>query len=236
MRRPVRKTVNVLLAGTLAAGLGIGGAAAASLAPAGAPGGQGLVQVAQAKTASSKAKKAKHAYKKFLAGEKYKWGILVDDWYNSDTLNPKNYKFALGDIDGDHVPELFVENDAVPYSQGYSRVFQYRKGKVRLLQRFSIPPERIYTRAHVLYYRDQHTGSYWGRYFTMSKGKLKYRAGWSGTDMPRGKFHYDGYTVNGKNASKASYKKQLAKLLRKGKSYIKFSYHKNTSANRAKYL
>lgn len=228
-----RKTVSVVLAGALGCTLGVGGVAAVSYAPDAGSEPLSIVKVAQAKSSGSKSAKAKKAYRSFLSGTGFTWG------YSSrmdEAANPSTYRFALADINGDRVPELFVENMSTYYAAGYARVYSYQKGKVKLALTFSAPPERIYTRGHVLYYRDQHTGSYWGRYFKLSKGELKYKAGWSGTDMPSGKFHYSGYTVNGKSVSRAKYNKYVKKLLKNSKKSVTFDYHQNTSGNRARYL
>lgn len=223
-REIANRAEQIAFAGMLGCGLAVGGVAVASVAPTAPQDQAGIVQIAQAQ---SQGARAKAAYRSFLAGSSYMWGR---------SYSSSNYRFATADINGDKVPELFVENIGTYYAAGYSRVFQYRNGRVQLLQGFSLPPSKLYKKAHVLYYEDQHTSSYWGRYFTMSSGKLKFRAGWSASDFPSGKYHFTGYTVNGKKASKAAYRKQVSRLLKKGEKATGFEYHVNTSASRARYL
>lgn len=223
-------SASVLLGMTLATG----GAAAVMLTTALAPTQTGLVQTAEAQTSqTAQAKKAKKAYQKFLANGSYQWTQFQG---NAGHQKASTYSFALGDINGDKVPELFVTNNNTYYAAGYSRVYTYYKGKVKLAGKLSVPPKKIYTKGHVLYFKDQHTGGYWGTYFKLKNGKLQAKAGWTATDYPNGKYHYTGFTVNGKKVSHAAYKKYVAKLTKNSKKTTGFTYHKNTAANRAAYL
>lgn len=230
MRAVAGKAARVALAGALSCGLAASGLAVASFAPASTGtdgGGAGFVQTAQAQ---SKASKAKAAYEKFLF------------------TSPSSYSFALADVNGDKVPELFVENDQASYAEGYSRVYTYRKGSVKLLMKFSVPPTKLYKKKHVLYYWDMRTGSYWGRYFKLSKGKLVLKAEWRARDVRTSNggavIKYSSFKVGGKSVSHKKYKRSVKKLTgAKAVSVTQsmgmkssFTYHENTSANRAAYL
>lgn len=230
MQAVAGKAARVALAGALSCGLAASGLAVASLAPAstGADGGGlGFVQAAQAR---SKASKARAAYKKFLS------------------TSPSSYSFALADVNGDKTPELFVENDGASYAEGYSRVYIYRKGSVKLLQAFSVPPKKLYAKKHVLYYWDMHTGYYWGRYFKLSKGKLVLKAEWRARDVRTSNgganIKYSSFKVGGKPVSHKKYKRYVknltgakaASVTRSMNMKSSFAYHENTFANRAAYL
>lgn len=78
----------------------------------------------QASTAGS----AKKAYKKFLSQSKIKWS---DMYFARDA-----FRFALVDINGDKVPELYVENWSAYGYQGQCALYAYVKGKVKEVYHF----------------------------------------------------------------------------------------------------
>lgn len=236
------------LAFLLGFALALGGLAVLACAPASDSGEPGFVKVAEAKATKAqkaKAAKAKKAYKKLLAGSKYKWG---------GASNASSYSFKLADINGDNVPELFVENGGTAYAYGYSRVYTYYKGKVKLAGKFSVAPSKLYKKSHVLYYWDMHTGSYWGKYLKLSKGKLVVKASWQGTDnssyaskakhVDSGFIYYTKCKVGSKSVSYSKYKQSVKKLLKVSKmpsesftqNSILNGYVTNTASHRAKKL
>jgi hypothetical protein len=239
----------IKISATLALGcaLATAGVAALSLAPASDTDQPGFVQTAQAQT---KAKKAKRAYKRLLSGSSYQWGSYLEE-----VAKASNYDFALGDINGDKVPELFIQNHAVSYSEGYSRVYTYYKGKTKLLTKLSVPPAKIYKKRHVLYYWDMHTGSMWGTFYKLKHGKLVKKASWQGIDEiehelehahhtlhKHGSCYYTKCKIGSKSVGFKKYRSYVRKLLEVKKlpsETLKskgWNYHKNTRANRAAYL
>lgn len=224
-------------AGTIAltAALAVGGVGTAFAVTALAPVGSGLVQTAQAKSATAaKAAKAKKAYKKMLAGKSNRQYSYFFKPY-------RECSFVLKDLNGDKVPELFVKGRG-----GVVWLFAFRKNKAELIFNFgnTFYPKKLYTKGHVLLvYRTyngyiNHKYRKWLEsfdYMKLSKGNLTLKAH---CEKPYGNSTARAdYSYNGKTVSKAKFTKLLnGKLLKNSKKASGFTYHKNTKKNRAKYL
>ncbi len=89
-------------------------------------------------TLGKKAKKAIHAYQKYLGQKWIPWSgsTYKNQYQQNGPYRQDKFKFALADINGDGVPELFLANGGSPARfEGYEAVFRYSKGEVHELVR-----------------------------------------------------------------------------------------------------
>lgn len=187
-------------------------------------------------------KKAMAAYKKLLSKSKLRW--MSDYVYSTSQI-----KFTCLDINRDGVKELLLYNQNASHYEGWERVYVYSQGKVRSLGNFTslsfYPKKKYFTNSY------SGRGTWETKYYALTKSgkKLVKKASYMVSDT-RGACHgkvtkkknmygyydyYHSFTVNGK---KSTYKKcfTVIKKLEKGAKEASIRYHKNTAANRKKYL
>lgn len=172
--------------------------------------------------AASKKTKALKAYKKLLASDSIEFS-------SRGSVNPSDYSFALVYIDNNSVPELVIWGNQ-PHS--LYAVYTYKNGKAKFLQN---------TGDGFGYYKKK--GIFAGglfssyaceNYFKLSAGKSIKR--FSITEY-NGFASYQRYQSNKEvSITKAKFKRQLKKLVGSTKETTNITWHKNTVANRKKYL
>lgn len=146
---------------------------------------------------------------------------------------PTEYGFMLAYIDGDDVPELVVDGCLYSYKSGSVQHIEYSSmsvlygfyGKTGILCTI-YSHSSMYGSVDCTYYVKYSNGKYSEKltkiYFNPSMLS-------SGTK----KVTYE--NAKGNNISKTKFQRQLKKLVGT-KKMTKFKYHKNTAANRKKYL
>lgn len=194
-----------------------------------------------AEAASNKVK-AKKAYSKFLAN--YKRNPEFREIAKNE-FTKKDFSFALCDVSGDGIPELFLREICVePYEYW---IYTYHNGKVKKLKRMDYfmngVPYIIYPKTHIVCASEGDSYSADNIFYKISKGKIKVIARTKTNyeevpgEMPivRGKTYY----IKGKKVSKSRYKKYVAKL-KKGKKISeenkKLKFRVNNAKNRKKFL
>lgn len=189
--------------------------------------------------AVSKGKKAKAAYAEVLSDKSVAEGIISASWgLGADT------KFALIDINQDGIPELLFTPD-----DGYHLdIVSFVNGKAKCVGSGFSGDEKYYPGKHIYYSRTTHEGNDSYTYCNFTGRKMKVIAEKYGNifyNVVTGKmkpasqqgksFAPYVYRVNGKKVSAKKYKTYVNKLLSGVKS-VKPKWHKNTAANRKKYL
>lgn len=162
-----------------------------------------------------KDKKAKKAYAKKL-------GNLHDD-----TEYGTEWEFALIDLNKDGVSEIVITHD-----EGYHlEIWAYVKGKVKSVGGGFSGDQKYYPNKK-LYYSTTFHASVNIEYYRFNGKKMEELAHIEGNTMGE-----DTYTYHiGKNkVSKRKWKK-YEKKLKKGAKEEKLKFHKNTAANRKKYM
>lgn len=191
-----------------------------------------LFAMPQDVSAASQRTKAVKAYASFLSKTKYvKWRDR-----SFSTGLAKNCYFALACIDNNNVPELILYTPDSYHVAGFGVMYTYRNGKVVRVSELGFDFHSTlgyYKKKNV--YTDNYTwtgsGSYSyerisGRCIGTRHIKYNYRSQ---------KWVTDGYYWNNKRVSKASFNKALKKVVGNTK-FTKYKFHKNTAANRKKYL
>lgn len=199
---------------------------------------QGTVNV---EAASKKTKKnALKAYRKLLQRD-IRWD---NDYY----ARSSEIDFKLIDINKDGVKELVLQYMSAPHMYGWNRIYTYAGGKVKSLGQFT----SVEICTNKKYFTDAYgnLGTSRNYYYRLGKnGKksriLEYKSadykpyGVSGSVTKK---YIDGYPyyfydckVNGK---RTSYNQCMKKRnsLRKGAKFSSSKFHKNTAANRKKYI
>lgn len=188
--------------------------------------------------AASAKSKAMKAYKKFLAGSAVRWS---DSSTKKDTVLSK-CTFALVYVDNNSVPELILGcgRNANSHAQGYYKMYTYKNGKVtpvmNLMDGFA-----YYKKKGVCCAFHSGTGGYETYYYKYSSGKSNGklisvdRTPVSLTD-PGWRYYNMKNNMLGSEISKASFNRQLKKLVGSSKKITKIKYYNNTAANRKKLL
>lgn len=160
-------------------------------------------------------KEAKQAYAKELRN------LPEDTEYNN------KWEFALIDLNKDGVSEMVITHD-----EGYHlTIYAYVNGKAESVGS-GFSGEQKYYPNKKLYYSTTFHGSVYIEYYRFNGKKMVKLASIEG-DI-KGEDTYT-YYIGKKKVSKTKWKK-YEKKLKKGAKAKKLIYHKNTSANRMKYL
>lgn len=174
------------------------------------------------------------AYKKFLSQEEISW---LND---SDLSKPSNeYSFCLAYLDNNDIPELIMtQNDGYHWSD-HVALYAYVNGKVKLVTSEMLA-EKNYKKKGIYLDCCQGNGGYWyTNYYLFSNGKATRWLYYEHTMDWNSQREYNNY-YKYKSKKKIKIKKsEFKKILKKkvGSAKAKaFSMHKNTKANRAKYL
>lgn len=172
--------------------------------------------------AASKKTKALKAYSKLLASDSIKFS-------DRGSANPTDYSFSLVYIDNNNVPELVIWGNQ-PHS--LYAVYTYRNGKAQYVEN---------TGDGFGYYKKK--GIFSGgifrsyvctNYFKLSSGKSTRK--FSVTE-DYSSATYQSYQSNkAVTITKTKFNRQLKKLVGSTKETTNITWHKNTAANRKKYL
>lgn len=187
--------------------------------------------------AASQKTKAIKAYKSMLSKKTMRWGN--DTYYTK--VPAGRYSFTLAYIDKDSVPELVVTTDYVTHAAGSMVIYTYRNGKVQVLTDGSNDSGFYADNSRFSYYKKKSvfvscygTGGVTDHYFKMNKNKASKKL-IADNSLMWGKSWYQCSGDTNKKISKSSFNSNLKKLVGSTKkTTVKF--HKNTSANRKKYL
>ena len=164
--------------------------------------------------AASKAKKAMAAYAKFLA-DKSEWGDRVE-----------SPSFGLIDVNKDGIKELVVDDSAFRCTNLYG----YCSGKVKMLGNSLVWGINFYPQKKIFCCVDFEDGIIDMSYCKYNGKKATEIAGYSA-------FEEKIYKIKGKKVTKKKYDKYIKSLhLGKEISSAQINKHKNTAANRKKYL
>ena len=181
--------------------------------------GSGVTEV----QAASKAKKAMAAYAKYLQDGSH-WN-----------MDGKMTSFGLIDVNRDGIKELVVYDEST-----YSTILiGYVSGKTKQLGWCMRGEIKIYPKKKIFaLYDSPEAGMYDRGYYKYDGKKAQSLAGYYVEyDGGGGKLINETYNVHGKNVSKKKYNKYIKSLhLGKGISSDHLKMHKNTAANRKKYL
>ena len=188
--------------------------------------------------AESKGAKAKKAYTKILSDKKAADGIISTSWGLG-----KETKFALIDINKDGISELIFTPD-----DGYHvDIVSYVNGKAKAVGSGFSGNQKYYPGKHIYFSHTTHTGTDVYTYYKFTGKKMKTIAEKYGDDTYNvvtgdlktgddfGDFAPYKYTVNGKTVSASKYKSYVNRVI-SGAKNVKLKWHKNTKANRLKYL
>lgn len=197
---------------------------------------------ASAKT-TSKNKAAMKSYAALLASEKKAKKVLGNNLYTQ--VSSSSCKFALIDLNKDGIKEMVMTSDG-----GYhAEILAYVKGKVKIVGNSfaSAGTDKYYPNKKIYYTAILHMGDVIYTHYKFNGKTMKAVAEKHGSDyinLKTGKpkkssemstFAPYKYTVNGKKVSKKKYQSYVKKLLKGAKSQ-KLKWHKNTKANRSRYL
>lgn len=188
--------------------------------------------------AESRGAKAKKAYAKILSDTKAADGIISISWGLG-----KKTKFALIDINKDGISELIFTPD-----DGYHvNIVSYVDGKAKNVGYGFSGDQKYYPAKHIYFSHTTHTGDDIYTYYKFTGKKMKVVAEKYGNDMVNAvtgeqKTNVDDidfapyeYTVKGKTVSAKKYNSYVKNILSGAKS-VKPKWHRNTKANRSKYL
>lgn len=159
-----------------------------------------------------------------------------------------SYKFALYDVNKDGVKELFLQNNEASHADGWARALSYHNGKTVKLG--ALDDITVYKKSGVVCEYTIHQGYVDAYYYKLQQGKWKQKA--YTLSVATADFNSDYYgkplhkgknittitcKINGKKVSSyKTYKADMNKLLKNDEKTVKLTYHKNTAANREKYL
>ena len=155
----------------------------------------------------------------------------------------KETKFALIDINKDGISELIFTPD-----DGYHvDIVSYVNGKAKAVGSGFSGNQKYYPGKHIYFSHTTHTGTDVYTYYKFTGKKMKTIAEKYGDDTYNvvtgdlktgddfGDFAPYKYTVNGKTVSASKYKSYVNRVI-SGAKNVKLKWHKNTKANRLKYL
>lgn len=193
--------------------------------------------------AATNGQQAINRYKAILSKPTYSWSSNNNPVANKT----KDYRFALYDANHDGVKELFLNNSNASHVDGWETALTFYKGKVKTLRPFD--QVGVYKKSGIVYKNTIHMGCVETYYYRIRNGKWV-KVAYSSTVPTKsyakeayGKALYKGKNntyvkcqIKGKNVSYKSYKKGLNGLLKNSNKKAKLTYHKNTAANRNKYL
>lgn len=186
------------------------------------------LQSADTQSATSRSKSAIKAYKKILSSEKEAKKVAT----YFDRL-----KFDVIDINKDGIKEIVVTDD-----DGYhAEIYAYVNGKVKEVGSSfaSGNGDKYYPDRHIYYTQLFHSGEYLHQYYKFDGKKMKLVAEQNGYDVYVEQIDkiktVTEYLIKGKPVSRRKYKAYVKKILNGAKGK-KFKWHKNTKANRQKYL
>ena len=191
--------------------------------------------IAQAASYNAKAKKE---YAKILSSKKTE-GKIIDVGLDIGTE-----KFALLDVNKDGKLELIF----TPDNEYRIQIVFYIHGKLKCMGLGFSDKHRFYPNKHIVYSQIMRMGDDTYTYYKYTGNKLMSVASKHGCDYinavtgkrkksgPNGNSYAPyAYTVKGKRVSKKKYKVYVGTLL-SGANEVKLKWHKNTAANRKKYL
>lgn len=199
---------------------------------------QGTVNV---EAASRKTKKnAMNAYKKML--------LKNVKWSNGYYARSKELYFTCIDINKDGVKELILYYMDSPHAYGWNRIYTYTDGRVKSLGQFT----SVSICTNKKYFTDSYMNGGIGREYFYQLGKngkkIKIAEYTYADHKPYGvsgfvtRKHENGYPyyyynckVNGKRVGYNACMKKV-KALKRGAKYSSGNYHKNTAANRKKFI
>ena len=174
---------------------------------------QGTVNV---EAASRKTKKnAMNAYKKML--------LKNVKWSNGYYARSKELYFTCIDINKDGVKELILYYMDSPHAYGWNRIYTYTGGRVKSLGQFT----SVSICTNKKYFTDSYMNAGTGREYFYQLGK-------NGKKIKIAEYTYVDQ-VNGKRVSYNACMKKV-KALKRGAKYSSGNYHKNTAANRKKFI
>lgn len=184
--------------------------------------------------AASQKTKAIKAYKIFLSKAMIPWD---DDW----NVRASRCSFGLAYIDGDNVPELIVSTSDVSHAAGYGRIYAYKNGQVKRVANLAMNDSKCsyYKKKGVVIDTYAQGGSTKNYKKLTAAGLTTKLAVFSNVAkvpwLPKGTSYYKMTGYTNKKVSKATFHKELKKLVGNKKA-TKVSMRKNTVANRKKYL
>lgn len=191
-----------------------------------------LIPSADAQAASTKSKAIK-AYKKFLTQDTIRWGN--DTYYTA--VPTKNCTFSLVYIDNNSVPELVVKNNQdITHVAGFGVVYTYKNGKVQTVNNIQLDGKFYYYKKKGIFLTSYCAmGQSCYTYCKLNKGKSTAKLG-KQTDLDtKVKTYYKCTSTGTTDISKAKFNSSLKKLVGSKKKSTA-AFHKNTKANRKKYL
>lgn len=185
---------------------------------------------------ASKADLAKKAYNHLLSQKKITWNR--DSKIDTDKLS-----FKVVDINGDKIPELYLEAD-VSLSSGPYRIYDYYNGKAREIDSNGRTYfEKCYPSKRVLVEHAAVKGVNFRSYSYVVPGKkpvMKLQFGFYRDQNYNIEKRYYKVGANGQmiRISKSTCEKELKKMVGNSKAVRLYGskLHKNTAANRNKYL
>lgn len=182
--------------------------------------------LAHAVTKSEKNAEAKAAYRYFLQTDK-----VIED---NACSTKETLKFAVIDINHDGVKEIVTTGD----DMYHACVYAYVNGEVTRIDEAFSGAYVWYKNKNLVFNCSAHTGYYPESYAKFKNGKMVVLANAEGEDYidAKGSFSIKyKYYIDGKKATKEKYKAYVKKLKANAKKG-KIALHKNTKANRNKYL
>jgi hypothetical protein len=142
------------------------------------------------------------------------------------------------DINLDGIKELIVENTVAFTVDCYQRVFTYYKGKMKeMISCYAGDVDKIYPKKDVFVVTGMHQGGNWTYYYKMSNGSVKKVAEETSYESMASDFEdlVNKYYVNEEETSELEYKSYVKKIIGSTKA-VAYKLHKNSSADRKKYL
>ena len=195
--------------------------------------------------------KALNAYNKFLSKPNVKVLASGSKWYENfreqryQSTKASNVKFGIAYIDNDSIPEMVLlgkQSSYVSRDQIFA-VFTYKNGKVTRVKAGNYDYMKfngVYTKTGAFKWTFYDDGGYTEEYYcSLKKGKTTTKI--QKNDIPDWAAAYTTpsyYKLNNGKRSEISHSTftRLFKKLTKSKKMKKVKFHKNTSANRKKYL
>lgn len=183
-----------------------------------------------ANAAVSRAKVVK-AYSTFLAKSQLKFR---DNIY----VNTKDVRFALAQIDNDSIPELVILYSKGCRASGWGAIYRYANGKVKRIATpcFADAKEIGYYRWKGIIKDSSYIAGVgpFTSFLRLKNGKVS-RLQLTHSIRTNVSPWLETYSYNGKSCTQARYSYYLKKYVGTTKKSL-FRFHKNTSANRKKYL
>lgn len=187
-----------------------------------------MIPASGAQAASAKTKALK-AYNKMLSLKNINWTQGEGGYYG---VPAKNCKFAIAYIDGDSIPELIVYSKDAPYVSGAGRVYTYKKGQVKVLQKVWFEDGFYYYKKKGVFVSTQmNMGWNLWNYYKISGTKANFK-------LARREQPYWGtieYLAESDLVTKSQFNQKLKKLVGNTKR-TKVKLYKNTAKNRKQRL